>query len=135
MDLICGFIHLKPFGRISTKTTLLRYHWHISSMWIVKQMSNFRVVRMNSELSVTISVKIIKAFQWFMVNSKVVFTNFMSVGLSYLFFCIGSRFLHLKQSLNSPSSDPRSSSDNRRSVFYGCRWSIDMKVHGLIEVI
>lgn len=23
MDLICGFIHLKPFSRISTKTTLL----------------------------------------------------------------------------------------------------------------
>lgn len=43
-------------------------------------------------------------------------TNSVSVEPSYNFSCIGGRFLQLKQSLNSPSNNPRSSSDHRLSV-------------------
>lgn len=42
-------------------------------------------------------------------------TNSVSVEPSYNFSCIGGRFLQLKQSLNSPSNNPRSSSDHRLS--------------------
>lgn len=43
-------------------------------------------------------------------------TYSVSVEPSYNFSCIGGRFLQLKQSLNSPSNNPRSSSDHRLSV-------------------
>ena len=45
-------------------------------------------------------------------------TNFVSIGPSYIFFCVGGRFLQLNQSFNtsSPSSNSQSSSDLRKTV-------------------
>lgn len=57
-------------------------------------------------------------------------TNSVSVEPSYNFSCIGGRFLQLKQSLNSPSNNPRSSPDHRLSVnIYnvGIIWNVDRR--------
>lgn len=59
-------------------------------------------------------------------------TSFVSVVPSYNFFYVGGRLLYLKQSLISLSSNARSSSDHRQTV-YVCRWSVDIQVFRMLR--